>query len=82
MAVCSSMPTPSSATSMDTARFPAMATVMEMPSGPSSGMAWRTAFSTSGWMTNAGICMSSASSSTLVVTTIRSSPKRAFSNFR
>ena len=75
------MPTPSSATHTITSS-PFTWPVTLMVSLPSDGMAWRTAFSTSGWIRKGGTIMSSTSGSMSTSIATRSSPKRAISNVK
>ena len=75
------MPTPSSATPM-TISSPSMRPNTVMMSLPSAGMAWRTAFSTSGWMRNGGTSICPTLSSMSSRSSTRSAPKRAISNVK
>ncbi len=72
------MPTPSSAT-ISVIPSSETSAVIVIVSLPSDGIAWRTAFSTSGWMRNGGTMMSATSKSATTSIPTRFSPKRATS---
>ena len=80
-ATSSVMPRPSSATAISTS-FPSFTTWTSIVRGPSSRMAWRTAFSTIGCTMKPGTMTFSHPGATDSLSRMRSSPKRAFSIVR